>query len=129
MPIDLGGVTAATVRLALDVAQMRHQVIANNLANAKTEDFHAKRLDFERILSSELDLDTDRSERTVRAAIDRVADRMTSPTAIRDAADPEVALDQEMANLADNTIRYRALLAALGKQMSIVRTAIDGGNR
>jgi flagellar basal body rod protein FlgB len=54
---------------------------------------------------------------------------MTSLDAIRDAADPEVALDQEMVNLADNTVRYRALLAALGKQMSIVRTAIDGGNR
>jgi flagellar basal body rod protein FlgC len=36
MPLDLGGVTAATVRLALDVAQMRHQVIANNLANVRT---------------------------------------------------------------------------------------------
>jgi len=129
MPVDLGGVTVEAVRLALDAAQMRHHVIANNLANAKTEDFHAKRLDFERILASELDLDTDRSERAIREAIGRVADRMTSPGAIRDTADSEVSLDQEMANLADNTIRYRALLAALGKQISIVQTAIEGGNR
>ena len=42
---------------------------------------------------------------------------------------PQVSVDQEMTNLADNTIRNRALLAAIGKQMSIVRTAIEGGNR
>lgn len=129
MGLDLGGVTAAAVRLALDAAQMRHQVIANNMANVATDDFQAKRLDFERILASELDLDVDRSERALREGIDRVESRMTSGEALRDADTAEVSLDQEMARLADNTLRYRALLAAIGKQMSIVRTAIDGGNR
>ena len=48
---DLGGITSKLARLALDASLLRHQVIANNIANADTPGFAAKRVNFEEQLA------------------------------------------------------------------------------
>ena len=129
MPTELGGVTGAAVRLALDAAAMRHQVIANNLANIQTEDFAPRRLAFERILAEELGTEMPSSPQLLGEAIDRVATRMVSSGAVLESAGEDVSIEREITALADNTLRYRALLSAIGRQMSILQIAIDEGRR
>jgi len=122
---ELGGVTAAAVNLALDAAVVRHQVIANNVANVESPGFSPARLDFQRELataSATLDLGDDR---VLAGHLDRMAGWLASPGAIHRSDTEAVELDREMVDLADNSIRYQALVAGLSKHMAIVRSAIE----
>jgi len=124
---ELGGVTAAAVKLALDAATLRHQVIANNVANAETPGFAPARVSFEAHLAAArafLDVSDDRA---LRSHLDDLTARLASPNAIRRQGEGPVELDAEMVELADNSIRYQALLEGISKQMAIVRTAIEEG--
>ena len=47
---DIGGITSQLVKAALDVASLRHEVIANNIANANTQGFSPKKVGFEEYL-------------------------------------------------------------------------------
>lgn len=124
----IGGVTVAAVKLALDAAVLRHQVIANNVANAETPDFTPMRLDFAGRLDAALAGFVDvRDDAALGARIEQLSERLASPDAIRRDGDGPVELDAQMVELADNSLRYQALLAGLGKQMAILRAAIHEG--
>lgn len=119
--------TLDLARLALDAASLRHQAIANNIANANTAGYAPARVNFEQQMD------------VVRAALrqgDQVTTDMLSgirPFIKRDAALPDAdrtaLLDMEIANLAQNTVQYEALLKALGKHMSILSSAVMEGKR
>ena len=125
--IELTGVTAQAVKLALDVAVLRHQVIANNIANADTPGFTPKRVSFEEQLRGiESSLWTGRSDSAFRAKLELVAERLGTDSIVDD-GDETVQIDLEMVKLADNTLRYQALISALSNRGSILRSAITGG--
>ena len=109
MSISTDSITVSMARLALDAASMRHQAIANNIANANTSGYAPVRVDFE----SQMD--------AVRATLQQGG--TVTP------AGQGAALDIEIASLAQNTVQYQALLKALSKHMSILSAAVAEGKR
>jgi len=106
---------------------MRHQAIANNIANANTAGYAPVRVDFESQMNA------------VRATLQQggtVTPSMlqgVTPVLRRDVPPAEAgqgaALDMEIASLAQNTVQYQALLKALSKHMSILSAAVAEGKR
>jgi flagellar basal-body rod protein FlgB len=125
MAIDLGGVTVQAVRVALDAAVLRHVAIANNIANAKSPGYQPMRVSFEDQLQRAGQLTGAGDEAALRAQLERLSGDIRSGTALRPADDGPVQLDREMVHLADNSLRYRAMLQALGSRSAILKLAIN----
>jgi flagellar basal-body rod protein FlgB len=120
-------ITVDLTRLALDAASMRHQAIAHNIANASTPGFAPARVNFEEQMGA------------VRAALQEggavrpsmfegIHPVLTRMPASAD-ADRTAQLDLEVADMAQNTVHYEALLKALGKHMALIGAAINEGKR
>ena len=120
-------ITTDLVKLALDAASMRHLAIAHNLANVNTPGFAPARVDFEN------QLDAARAalrggqplEASMLAGVRPVGTRAP----VLEGSDRTAMLDMEVAAMAQNTVHYESLLKALGKQMSILASAISEGKR
>lgn len=120
-------ITVEMATLALDAASLRHQAIAHNIANANSPGFAPMRVSFEDQLGA------------VRAALGDglpLAHAMLAgvqPVLERSAALPDTdrtaMLDMEVAEMAQNTVQYEALLKALGKQMALLGAAVNEGKR
>jgi len=82
---------------ALDVASVRHQVGAHNLANAETPGFQRKYVEFEKLLKGR----SNWSELTPRVVSDK------TPGLREDSNN--VDLDAEAIGLAENASRYQVL--------------------
>ena len=125
---EIAGITGTAVELALDAAVLRHVVISNNLANVRTPGFAPKRLDFEEQLRAVgVGLWSDENDDTLRGRLDHVRDQMTSPAGVRSMDHGPVEIDVEMVQLAENTVRYQALLEGISKRGAIIRTAVNEG--
>lgn len=120
-------ITTDLVKLALDAASMRHLAIAHNIANVNTPGFAPARVDFEAQLGAAraaLQLGQP-LEASMLAGVRPVTLRTEVPAG----ADRSAMLDLEVAAMAENTVHYESLLKALGKQMSILASAISEGKR
>jgi flagellar basal-body rod protein FlgB len=120
-------VTIDMVKLALDAASLRHEVIANNIANVNTAGYAPASVNFEQQMDGIRTALTQGNEITASmlTGIQPVIER-AAPLAD---ADRTALLDLESANIAQNTVHYEALLKALGKHMSILSSAIAEGKR
>jgi flagellar basal-body rod protein FlgB len=108
-------------RLALDAASLRHQVIANNIANLNTPGFVPSKVNFEQQLAF---------ARGASGPLPASLSTSVRPFIEGDAsADARVSLDMEMVKLAQNTLQYQSLLKALDKRGAILSTAISEGRR
>src|SRR5262245_38818509 len=122
------GVTASAVELALDAAVLRDFVISNNLANVRTEGYSPRRLTSEdQLRSAGVGVWRDESDDVVRSRLASVRDELASPASMRTVGHDAVEIDTEMVHLADNTVRYKALLEGLAKSGAIVRAAVTEG--
>lgn len=122
---DLSGTTSKLVTLALDVATMRHQVIANNIANANTEGFVPQSVSFEEQLNEMLlNAPEQLNDSFVETELQHLKNRLDSGENVHNNAESKVQIDMEMARLAENTIKYQALLNGLNKYSSITKMAI-----
>ncbi len=123
-------VTRASLSLALDAATLRHQVIANNIANANTQDFIPQRVNFEaHVRDARRQLDE-------RGYIDaQTASAMTAsplpvePMLAGNGQAARVQLDVEVAEMARNAVHYQALVKALSREMSVLSIAVNDGKR
>lgn len=120
-------VTVDMVRLALDAASLRQQTIAHNIANAGTAGFAPARVDFEQQMGA---------ARAALAQGEPVSAAMLGGvrpvvTRLAPSADAErsAMLDLDVADMAQNTVHYQALLKALSKHMSIMSAAVAEGKR
>lgn len=102
-PLDTAPVQA--LGQALDGATLRHRVIAHNIANANTPGFTPLRVSFEKQFDAAL------------------------KPVVEPAAGGKVELDVEMAQLAQNSLQYQALLRGLGRYLAILGAAISEGKR
>lgn len=116
--MDLGSSSALTiesVRLALGAAGLRQRVIADNIANVNSPDHVRMRVVFEEHLAQAL------------ASVQGTANDLTSADALDDVKaelEPDftkrkVELDDEMAQLSANSLRYHALTKGLSRYLSI----------
>ena len=112
--------TLQLVSRALDAGAMRHQAIAQNIANANIAGAKAARVQFEELLG---DVRTDLAAgRTIKA------EDVPAPQLVT-TADGAIALDSEVAALSSNSLQYQALLKAMSRQLSILSVAIQEGRR
>jgi flagellar basal-body rod protein FlgB len=104
----------------LDVASMRHQVIAQNVANVNTPGFRQQEVAFEQAFTQAWERD------------DRQAALRVQPQTIDGVGGPErvdgnnVDIDQEMSRLNKNTLLYRTVLQLVSTKLAAMRSAISG---
>lgn len=121
-------VTLNLIKLALDTASMRQQVIATNIANVNSEGYRPLRVDFERQLGDAKALLLDRTQSQSAAEMLNSIE----PVVFEDPSEgllgkEGVRLDDEMTKMAQNTVHYQSLLEAVSRKLSLMRIAINGG--
>ncbi|WP_162044919.1 flagellar basal body rod protein FlgB [Undibacterium sp. YM2] len=120
-------VTMDMLKTALDAASLRHQAIANNIANVNTAGYRPASVNFEQ------QMDAVRSTLAQGKIVQPDMLRGVQPFIERLApvtdADRTALLDTEVGNMAQNTVQYEALLKAMGKHISILSSAIAEGKR
>lgn len=120
-------VTTVTLAKCLDAAAIKHQVIANNIANVETPGFARSEVGFEAKLREALELGSRDAilERVTKINPEPQLDR-TSP------ARPDgnnVIIDREMADLTRNSLQYDALVQLINLKGNMLRTVITEGRR
>lgn len=121
---EIGGATVELTKAALDAAELRHLVLANNVANAGSVGFIPQRVTFEEHLPrfTGAQMATGSSMAIPQAQIDADIPAGTGIPA-------QVMLDFESAKIAQNVVHYQALVRGLGKRMDILALAISDGRR
>ncbi|MCH3959221.1 MAG: flagellar basal body rod protein FlgB [Selenomonas sp.] len=122
----------------LEAANLRHEVISNNIANVNTPNFKRSAVNFEALLAKELHLDEDSG----RMALVRTHDRhlpIAMPsgsvhgvieedgTTTMRVDNNNVDIDSEMAGLAKNQLYYNAMSTQLGGFISRMKNVITSG--
>lgn len=122
---DIDAVTSSMVKLALNASALTQRVVADNIANANTNNFALGRVNFLQQMAA---------VRATLAGGGRVDSAMLSavvPTVEREApsgAPNHVAeLDMEAARLGENNVNFQALLKAWSKHQSLIAMAINEG--
>ncbi|HIE26836.1 TPA: flagellar basal body rod protein FlgB [Candidatus Poribacteria bacterium] len=114
---------------ATSFTSLRHNVIANNIANVETPGYKAYELKFEHLLKQALDTSNEgfqfphqnlRLTRKDNQPI-LVLDTTQQPRLDGNTVNP----DRQMAKLAENTIMHNAFLKLLNMRFKILRTAIN----
>jgi flagellar basal-body rod protein FlgB len=104
---------AQIAKLSLDAAALRHQAIAQNIANLHSVDYVPLTVDFDAQLAAA------RRGQAAKPALVEDAERGVGPR-------PQ-DVDREMLSLSQNTLHYQALIRGLTKHLAILNTAISEG--
>lgn len=131
----LGGADMARLKGAISAAELRQQVIADNIANVDTPGFKRSEVLFEELLASRLGRQAPKlvARRTHEKHIpfggsgSVVKPRLVTDdsTSMHNSAN-NVDIDREMALLAKNQLRYNALVQQLNHEISMLRIGIEG---
>lgn len=117
-------VTFGLLNNALQAADLRQQVYANNIANADTPGYKRQDVQFESVLQGQLQAggsaDTDPALLSVQPTV--VQDNSTSMSNNGNNVD----IDSEMSSMAQNQIRYSALLQEMQVRFNRMHEAING---
>jgi len=118
------GVTSALVNKVLDLSLVRHSVLASNVANVHSVGFFPLKVSFEDQLAGLGRLARGVSDRSVlRGQVEALEARVVV------SGESEVKLDEQVALLTQNALRYQALIVAKGKLGDIMSMAVKGGGR
>ena len=102
---------------AMDALMLRQSAIAENVANAGSDRFALKSVDFEAALREA----AANGPEAVRSLVIRM-DSASAPS-----PGDAIRLDLEMQSAAATSMRFAALADLLGRQMQISRAAVRGG--
>lgn len=118
--------TFTAINLAMGAAGMRQQAIAGNISNVNTPDYKRVDVAFDEQLRSALAADTAGD----KGALDglRPEQKVDGNISVR-ADGSSVDVDQEMAFLAENNIRYNALVQLASKELDTLKYVISDGRR
>ncbi len=128
--------TLGLIERAMDVTVARGKVIATNVAHAETPNYKAADLDFQKMLAT-LEGQEGASMVTTHPrhlgqssseSLTLVQYKLESPKEPR-ADGNTVEIEEEMAKLALNQIRFQALTQALNRVFSSLKEAITEGGR
>ena len=118
----LNNPTTELVLRTLDASVLRHAVHATNIANASVESYQPLEVSFEEQLTAASTALLSRDDSAARRAIGSLEAQVGA-----DPTDRPVEVDREVALMMENSVRYQALLVALGKSATLVRLAIREG--
>lgn len=113
--------TLQLVGRALDAGALRHQAIAQNIANANVTGALAQRVQFEELLGA--------AQADLAAGRPLQSPDIPQPLVTTDGPERPIVLDEQMAALSSNSLHYQALLRAVGRQLSILSLAAQEGRR
>lgn len=132
----LGGSDLARLKGAIAAAELRQQVIADNIANVDTPGFKRSEVLFEELLARQLSSQATsglEARRTHEKHIPFGRGRSvvkpqlaTDSTTSMNNSGNNVDIDREMALLAKNQLRYNALIQQLNHEISMLRIGIEG---
>ena len=121
------------LKKAADASWKRNEVIANNIANVSTPGYKRKDIQFENYLRRELmkdySTDDDLNRRVANVDLDRLGTRVyTDQSELSYRLDGNnVDINTENANLAENQIRYYALLNSMTQEFSRIKSVLSKG--
>ncbi len=130
--------TTSALNTAADMRLMRNSVTSANIANAETPGYKAKKLDFEGALSAAIDregvgaMNTDHEDHFIvgQGSVGHLkADVYDNPDINTTNDKNTVDLEKEMANLAENTILYKAAIQLINKKLASLRYAVTEGGK
>ena len=125
MPAKLFDRTIDLLQRSLDLRTSRHQVLSHNIANSSTPGYSPKEVPFQKIL--ERSVGQSSMFRLVRTHPGHLSGG-DEPGAEIETLAREVSMDEEMAKLAENNLKYQAGVQALIKKLEALRiTLIEGG--
>ncbi len=114
---------------AADAANLRNELISNNIANVNTPDYKRKDINFEAILQAELG-----GEKSLYQAVKSANEDLTTldPQVYTDNASLSYRLDgnnvdiaTEESYLAENQIKYQALIDLMSQEFSRYKTVLS----
>jgi len=117
MNIGIQSLSLQALSSALDVAQLRQQVIASNIANANTPGYATKRVSF----SATLEALRDGGSATSQAHVETLVDAGGQPVPVQ--------LDREVAEMAQNGVHFQALIKGVSRELSLLASAVSEGKR
>ena len=121
--MELFDTTMVGLERAMSGAQLRQQVLANNLANANTPNFKRSDVDFHAALANAFD-----SGSVSPAAVNATQFSIQADTgSVMQADGNDVDVDTEMANLSENSLDYQSLTSVLASRVKILQTAMGTG--
>jgi len=105
----------------------RNEVIANNIANVSTPGYKRKDVRFESLLMSALTGDNSLDKRVSRVRLDRIEPQVyTDYSNLSYRLDGNnVDIDTETANLAENQIRYYALMDSITQEFNRLKMVLQ----
>lgn len=118
------------LRKSLDASVLRGQTIANNIANVNTKDYKRRYVTFEETLEESkknISLYTT-NEKHISDSDDygEIEVKQDDSSSMRTDGN-NVDIENEMTNLAANTLKYNALITELNSRISLKRLVINGG--
>lgn len=117
---------------AADAANLRNELLTNNIANVSTPNYKRKDLDFESVLQGEL-----AGEKNLSKAVKKANQNLETLDAqvYTDNASLSYRLDgnnvdinTEEARLAENQIKYQALVDQMNQEFARYNTVLSSGN-
>lgn len=117
---------------AADAANLRNELLTNNIANVSTPNYKRKDLDFESVLQGEL-----AGEKNLSQAVKKANHNLETLDAqvYTDNASLSYRLDgnnvdinTEEARLAENQIKYQALVDLMNQEFARYNTVLSSGN-
>ena len=117
---------------AADAANLRNELLTNNIANVSTPNYKRKDLDFESVLQGEL-----AGEKNLSKAVKKANQNLETLDAqvYTDNASLTYRLDgnnvdikTEEARLAENQIKYQALVDLMNQEFARYNTVLSSGN-
>ncbi|WP_066720392.1 flagellar basal body rod protein FlgB [Clostridium sp. Marseille-P299] len=112
---------------AADASVLRHEVISNNIANNDTANYKRKDVRFEEYLKKELNSGDDLNKKVTSMDLSKLdATTYTDLENLSYRTDGNnVNIETENANLAENQIRYYALLDSLSQEFSRIKSVLQ----
>ena len=117
---------------AADAANLRNELLTNNIANVSTPNYKRKDLDFESVLQAELGGEKDLSTAVKNAnkSLETLdAQVYTDNASLSYRLDGNnVDINTEEARLAENQIKYQALVDLMNQEFARYNTVLSSGN-
>lgn len=129
--------TISILSKSMDGAALKQKMVANNIANINTPDYKRQYTDFETKLSEAINHEmnlkgklhrTHEKHLPINASMDKIQPsiKIDKSSSLREDGN-NVDLDMELADLAENTIRYNTLTETAIKKYSSIKNAVKGG--
>ncbi|WMJ81331.1 flagellar basal body rod protein FlgB [Clostridium sp. MB40-C1] len=122
--------TYSLIKKSLDASLKRNEVIDNNISNVNTKGFKRHYVTFEETLKdtqSDMDMTTT-NEKHISDGKEygQIEEQRDESDSMRMDGN-NVDIENEMANLAANSLKYNALISQMNSRISMKRNIINGG--